>query len=87
MNDGTPSSGAESIPALVWQSDIEALAVPRLAELVALIDSRHAVLLANFNQYIVSDAAMLFCARIQRHVLACYERDGYGLLRRRDNGG
>ena len=28
---------------------------------------------------------MLFCASIQRHVLACYERDGYGLLRARDN--
>jgi hypothetical protein len=60
------------IPALVWQSDIEALA--------ALIDSRHAKLVADFNQYIVSEAAMALCVRIQRHVHICWMRDSNGLL-------
>lgn len=60
-----------------WQTDAEILA--------ALIEHRHEALSANFNQYVVSEATMVLCARIQRHVLACYVRDGNGLLRAKEN--
>lgn len=62
------------IPALIWQSDIEAL--------VTAIQERHARLSADFNRYVVSEATMEFCARIQQHVNACLTQDGYGLLTR-----
>ena len=60
-----------------WQTDVDAL--------VAIIESRHATLTTNFNEYLCSQETMNLCARIRRHVLACYEWDGYGLLRARDN--
>ena len=50
----------------------------------ALITARHDQLAANFNGYVVSEAVMEKCARIQRNVNACWVRDGYGLLRTGD---
>ena len=62
----------DPIPALLWQTDIDVL--------VAHIESDHAKWAANFNQYVVSEAMMELCARIQRNVSACYVRNGDGLL-------
>ncbi len=60
-----------------WQIDADVL--------VALIEHRHAALTANFNQSDESEETIANCARIQRHVMACYVRDGNGLLRARGN--
>ena len=67
----------ETIPALVWQSDIEALG--------ALIDSRHAKLTADFNRHVISDETMTLCVCIQQHVNALWVRQECGLLGRRGN--
>jgi len=50
-----------------------------------LISARHDKLAADFNAYVVSEATMARCAFIQWHVNNTYVRDGFGLLRARDN--
>lgn len=67
------------LPALIWQSDIESL--------VSVIKIRHEKLSIDFNAYayVVSESAMTLCARIQQHVNAGYERDGFGLLTERNH--
>lgn len=60
------------IPALIGPGEIEALLIA--------IQERHAHLSADFNRYVVSESTMALCARIQRHVNACWMRNGEGLL-------